>query len=108
MFLIAAHHYKIVMIGKLNFQEKKLATAAYEKASVCLGLHQRVTLSRDRKQNYCEIRSASAGKVVILRTELSKVALYSARSQKLTHAEERSIQGTTLRLRSEYPGPLRW
>ncbi len=37
------------MIGKLNFQGKKLATATYEKTSVCLGLRQRVTLSRDRE-----------------------------------------------------------
>ena len=40
------------MIGKGNFQ-KKIGDFPYEKASVCLGLCQRVTLSRDRKNDRC-------------------------------------------------------
>ena len=46
-FSLAANHYNIVIISKLNFQGK-WAPAAYEKARVS-GLRQRVTLISDRE-----------------------------------------------------------
>ena len=53
MFLIAAHHYKIVMIGKLNFQKKNWPLTPMKRRQH-LRCAQRVTLSRNRETELLE------------------------------------------------------